>query len=165
MMMVHWYYTVSSALLLSITAASWPYSSYKSASFQPPKLNITTSSSGATDPGYIFVAPRGTVQPAGQAPLIYDNEGNLVYEGPEKMAFNFMVQQLNGADVVTFWAGDISGLGYGYGTVHILDNTYKEIHTVTLNGSFVTPDGVSRSSYIDLHESTITPQKDRKSVV
>lgn len=155
--MVHWYYTACSTLLLSLSAASWPYSSYKSASFQPPKLNITTS--GATDPGYIFVAPRGgSVQPAGQAPLIYDNEGNLVYEGPEKMAFNFMVQQLNGADVITFWAGDIIELGYGYGTVHILDNTYQEIHTVTLNGSFVTPDGSPRPSYIDLHESTITPQ-------
>ncbi|KAJ5650720.1 uncharacterized protein N7484_004443 [Penicillium longicatenatum] len=149
------WYTASSALLLSVTAAAWPYSTYKSIDFQPPTLQINQT--GPTDPGLIFLGPRGGVQPAGQAALIYDNAGNLVYEGPEEVTSNFMVQKLNGSDVITFWAGDMMDIGYGYGSVHILDNTYQEIHTVTLTGNFVTPDNSTKTSYIDLHESKITP--------
>ncbi|KAJ5525612.1 hypothetical protein N7494_012262 [Penicillium frequentans] len=149
------WYTASSALLLSVTAAAWPYSTYKSIDFQPPTLQINQT--GPTDPGFIFLGPRGGVQPAGQAALIYDNAGNLVYEGPEEVTSNFMVQKLNGSDVITFWAGDMMDIGYGYGTVHILDSTYQEIHTVTLTGNFVTPDNSTKTSYIDLHESNITP--------
>jgi hypothetical protein len=66
------------------------------------------------------------------------------------------VQTLNGAQVLTFWSGTMSDLGFGYGAVHILDNTYKEIHTVKLTGDFVTPSGQPEPSYIDLHESKIT---------
>jgi len=154
--MTPWWYTAGSALLLSINVAAWDYSTYKSMDFQPPTLVVNKT--GTTEPGFIFVGPRGGVQPAGQAALIYDDEGNLVYEGPEEVTANFMIQQLNGTDVLTFWAGDMMDIGYGYGTVHILDNTYKEIHTVTLTGDFVTPDNSTKDSYIDLHESRITPR-------
>ncbi|KAJ5168836.1 uncharacterized protein N7482_004430 [Penicillium canariense] len=154
--MAPWWYTASSTLLLSsLSAAAWPYSTYSSMDFQPPQLQVNRT--GTTEPGYIFLGPRGGVQPAGQAALIYDDEGNLVYEGPDEVTANFRVQQLNGEDVITFWAGEMSDLGYGYGAVHILDNSYKEIHTVTLTGAFVTPDSSSKDSYIDLHESYITP--------
>jgi hypothetical protein len=154
--MAPWWYTAGSTLLLSMGAAAWPYSAYTSMPFQPPKLEINQT--GVSDPGYIFLGPRGGIQPAGQAALIYDNVGNLVYEGPEEVTANFRVQTLNGTDVITFWAGDMMDLGYGYGTVHILDNTYQEIHTVTLTGPFVTPDNSTKDSYIDLHESHITPR-------
>lgn len=154
--MAPWWYTATSTLLLSIGAVAWPYSTYNSINFQPPQLKINQT--GTSDPGYIFLGPRGKVQSAGQAALIYDNVGNLVYEGPEEVTSNFRVQTLNGSDVLTFWAGDMIDLGYGYGTVHILDNTYQEIHTVTLTGAFVTPDNSTKESYIDLHESYITPR-------
>ncbi|KAJ6028630.1 hypothetical protein N7540_004206 [Penicillium herquei] len=153
--MTRLWHTASIALLLSLRATAWPYSSFKSASFQPPKLEITQT--GPTDPGFIFLGPHGDIQPAGQAALIYDNNGNLVYEGPQGPVANFRVQQLNGNDVITFWSGDIIPFGYGYGSVHILDNTYREIHTVILTGNFVTPDDSKKISYIDLHESYITP--------
>lgn len=150
-----WWYTAGSTLLLSMRAVAWPYLSYKSIYFQPPELVVNQT--GASDPGYIFLGPRGGIQPAGTAALIYDNAGNLVYEGPEEETSNFRVQSLNGTNVITFWAGVMTDRGYGYGTVHILDNTYKEIHTVTLTGDFVTPDNSTKPSYIDLHESYITP--------
>lgn len=153
--MVPTWFSASIALSMSLGAAAWPYTTYKSMPFQPPTLEVNQT--GTTADGLVFVGPRGSVSTAGQAALIYDNEGNLVYEGPEEVTANFMVQQLNGEDVITFWAGDMLSVGYGYGTVHILDNTYKEIHTVTLSGAFVTPDGQPRDSYIDLHESHITP--------
>ncbi|KAJ6139070.1 hypothetical protein N7471_005556 [Penicillium samsonianum] len=67
-----------------------------------------------------------------------------------------MVQKFFGKDVITFWAGDMMSIGYGYGTVHILDDSYKDIYTVQLTGNFVTPDGSSKDSYCDMHESLIT---------
>ncbi|KAJ5724437.1 hypothetical protein N7493_006165 [Penicillium malachiteum] len=154
--MTPWWYTASITLLLSLRATAWPHWSFKSASFQPPKLKITQT--GPTEPGFIFLGPRGGgIQPAGEAPIIYDNNGNLVWEGPQEPVSNFKVQQLNGRDVITFWSGETIPLGFGYGSVHILDNTYQEINTVTLTGHFVTPDGSQKDSYIDLHESYITP--------
>lgn len=151
--MAPWWYT-GSALVLSLQAAAWDYSTYSSMDFQPPKLEVNTT--GRTDPGYIFIGPRGDVQDAGSAALIYDNNGDLVYEGPKEVTANFRVQKLFGKDVITFWAGDMMSIGFGYGTVHILDDTYKEIYTVELTGNFVTPDGSTKDSYCDLHESFIT---------
>ncbi|CAI7601172.1 unnamed protein product [Penicillium manginii] len=154
--MMPWWYTASSTLLLSLGAAAWDYSTYNSTGFQPP--NLVVNKTGTTEPGFIFLGPRGGVQTAGQAALIYDDEENLVYEGPEEVTANFMVQELNNEPVITFWAGDMMDIGYGYGSVHILDRSYKEIYTVTLQGAFVTPDNSTKDSYIDLHESHITPR-------
>ncbi|KAJ5923183.1 hypothetical protein N7454_008428 [Penicillium verhagenii] len=155
--MTPWWYITSSLLLISVNTctATWPYWNFRSSGFKPPKLKINNT--GPTGPGLIFLGPRGYVQSTGQAALIYDNLGNLVYEGPGDTTSNFMVQKLKGSDVITFWAGEIIDVGYGYGAVHILDNTYQEIYTVTLTGDFLTPDNLTRHSYIDLHESQITP--------
>lgn len=155
--MISWPYTTTTTLLLLLGAAAWPYWTYNSTDLRPPRLKINAT--GTTESGFIFIGPRGDVQPAGRAPLIYDNDGNLVYEGPEQVVANFRVQQLKGIDVITFWAGEmLPDMGYGYGSVHILDNTYQEIHTITLTDYFVTPDNSSKDSYIDMHESLITSQ-------
>lgn len=148
-------FAACSALLLATQAAAdtFPYSTYRTAPYTPPQIKVTKS--GQTDPGYIFVGPRGN-QPQGTAALIYDEDGHLVYQGPEEVTANFKVQKLFNEDVITFWAGNMMDLGFGYGTVHILDNTYREIYTVTLQDNFVSPDGAPRDSYIDLHESHVT---------
>jgi hypothetical protein len=141
-------------LLDQALAADWPFWAYKTARFQPPQLNITTAGE-APNPGYLFLGPRG-VQANGTAALIYDQAGNLVYQGPDEVTANLDVQTLSGQPVLTFWAGTMLEVGFGYGVVHILDNTYKEIHTVSLPGDFVTTTGTPAPSYIDLHESKIT---------
>ncbi|RAK97363.1 arylsulfotransferase family protein [Aspergillus ibericus CBS 121593] len=143
----------SALLLTQVAADNFPFTGYRTAPYLPPQIKITKS--GKTDPGYLFIGPRGN-QAHGTAALIYDEDGNLVYEGPEEVTANFRVQKLYNEDVITFWAGDMMELGFGYGTVHILDNTYREIYTVTLPDNFVSPDGLPRDSYIDLHESHIT---------
>lgn len=145
------------ALLLSLGAVAddWPYSNFTTGPWHPPVLDVNKTD--AADPGYIFIGPRGN-NPAGIAALIYDNDGNLVYQGPTEVTSNFRTQKLWGKDVITFWAGDMTQLGFGFGTVHILDDTYKEIYTVQLKDHFVTPDGEPRESYIDLHESHVTPR-------
>lgn len=152
---MHWA-TFGAALLFSLQAVAnnWPYFTAASQSFRPPRLQISTGGN-KPDPGYIFFGPRGN-EAEGTAALIYDLNGDLVYQGPGQVTANFKVQRLYNQDVITFWAGDMMLLGYGYGTVHILDNTYTEIYTVQLQDSFMTPDGQPRDSYIDLHESHIT---------
>ncbi|PLB55589.1 hypothetical protein P170DRAFT_452914 [Aspergillus steynii IBT 23096] len=142
-------------LLLSLGAVAdnWPFVTLATAPFVPPELHVTKS--GETDPGYIFIGPRGN-QDQGTAALIYSDDGHLVYQGPTEVAANFKVQKLFNEDVITFWAGNMMKLGFGYGTVHILDNTYQEIYTVRLQDNFVSPEGDHQESYIDLHESHIT---------
>lgn len=149
--------TIGATLFFSLSALAndWPYLTAATAPFRPPQLEV--SKSGTTDPGYLFIGPRGNEQ-SGTAALIYDEDGNLVYQGPEEVTANFKIQRLFNQDVITFWAGDMMKLGYGYGTVHILDNTYREIYTVRLQDDIVTPDDQPRESYIDLHESHITEQ-------
>ncbi|KAE8367864.1 ASST-domain-containing protein [Aspergillus caelatus] len=154
--MARGFLAVFSTLLLSMGALAedtWPYMTLQTADFTPPQLEVKKT--GTTDPGYIFIGPRGN-QPNGTAALIYDEDGNLVYQGPTEVSANFKVQNLYNKDVITFWAGNMMELGFGYGTVHILDDTYEEIYTVTLPGNFISPDGVVRDSYIDLHESHVT---------
>lgn len=146
-----------STLLLSLGAIAdeWPYTNFTTGPWHPPELHVTKTD--AADPGLIFIGPRGN-QPAGIAALIYDNNGDLVYQGPNEVTSNFRTQKLWGKDVITFWAGDMTQLGFGFGTVHILDDTYHEIYTVQLQDNFLTPDGKPRESYIDLHESHVTPR-------
>ncbi|KAL4886940.1 ASST-domain-containing protein [Aspergillus karnatakaensis] len=144
------------ALLLSLEAFAedtWPFMTLQTAPFLPPQVAVTKS--GVTDPGYIFVGPRGN-QEQGIAALIYDEDANLIYQGPQEVTANFKVQRLFNENVITFWAGDMMKLGFGYGTVHILDSTYREIYTVKLQQDFVSPDGQPRDSFIDLHESRVT---------
>lgn len=140
-------------LSLCVAEDTWPYMTLQTAPYQPPQIQVTKS--GTTDPGYLFVGPRGN-KPEGTAALIYDEDGHLVYQGPDEVTANFRVQRLFNQDVITFWAGNMTDLGFGYGTVHILDNTYREIYTVTLQGNFVTPDHSVPESFIDLHESHIS---------
>ncbi|KAJ5918587.1 hypothetical protein N7466_010579 [Penicillium verhagenii] len=149
------------ALFLSASAnaladATWNDYTYMTGPWQPPQLEV--SKTGDIDPGLIFIPIRNN-NTAGSAVTIYDNDGALVYQGPEEITMDFKMQKLFGKNVITFWSGvpKMSG-GYGYGTVHILDETYREIYTVKLTGDFQTASGNTWDSYIDVHENTITPR-------
>lgn len=147
----------AAAIFLGLQAAgaSWPYNTYVTEPFQPPQLGVNVS--GTPAPGYIFVGPRGE-QPNGTAALIYDQDGSLVYQSPGAVTSNVNVQTLFGKPVLTYWDGDMLTIGFGYGLVHVLDDTYNEIYTVTLPGDIIPVDGSPRASYIDLHESQLTPR-------
>ncbi|KAJ5953324.1 hypothetical protein N7454_000220 [Penicillium verhagenii] len=149
------------ALFLSASAnaladATWNDYTYMTGPWQPPQLEVNKT--GDIDPGLIFIPIRNN-NTAGSAVTIYDNDGALVYQGPEEITMDFKMQKLFGKNVINFWSGvpKMSG-GYGYGTVHILDETYKEIYTVKLTGDFQTASGKTWDSYIDVHENTITPR-------
>lgn len=142
----------------SATEAYWPYSSFTTGPWEPPKLQLNKT--GGIDPGLFFIPIRNE-NSLGSAVTIYDNDGEMVYQGPEEKSMNFRVQKLFDQDVITFWSGEVEIVGgYGYGKVHILDTTYREIYTITLtdnwNSKFVTATGKSHDSYIDVHEHQIT---------
>jgi hypothetical protein len=136
------------------TEAYWPYTSFKTGPWQPPQLQLNKTA--GFDPSLIFIPIRNE-NTLGTAVTIYDNDGEMVYQGPEAASMDFRVQRLFGEDVLTYWSGELEiGGGYGYGKVHILDKTYQEIHTITLTDKFVTANNETRDSYIDVHEHYIT---------
>lgn len=149
-----------SAGALASDVAAWTNYQYKTGDWEPPQLVIEQN--GNAEPGMIFLPVRNS-NDAGTAVTIYDNSGHLVYQGPQEITMDFKVQTLFGKPVLTFWSGtpQISG-GYGYGQVHILDSTYREIYTITLKEDFQTADGKSWDSYIDVHEHIIT---DRNTII
>lgn len=68
--------------------------------------------------------------------------------------------------MLTYWTGPFAAndfAGHGFDIVKILNTTYREIYTVDLNdSSFIAGDEMNNSaypSYIDNHESLITPQE------
>ena len=143
--------------LVRLAESAWPANQFVTEpSIKAPQLHVQAGAQQA--PGYIFLGPRNDGANA-SAPLIYDQMGNLVYQGTQGTVANFGVQMYNNAPVITYWEGTMLDRGFGYGSVHVLDNTYKEIATVTLPSdlNFVSPDGNSYPSYIDLHESQFTP--------
>lgn len=135
----------------------WPYATFQTGAWQPPHLLLRTIGSGI-DPGKIFMGVRNINEEEGTAPTIYDNNGDMVWQGPHRKSMDFKMQKLFGQDVITYWDGETGVLGYGYGRVHVLDNMYRNIYTITLQDDIVTPNGVPRESYVDVHEHLITPR-------
>lgn len=129
--------------------------SFQTGEWQPPCLSLNKT--GETDPGYLFIGVRKYKQ-AGNAPTIFDNNGNMVWQGPHGENMDFKVQKLFGRDVITYWDAQPDIRVLGYGSTHILDTSYQEIFTVTLNDDFQTASGKRVDSYIDGHEHYITPQ-------
>ncbi|KAJ5227431.1 uncharacterized protein N7469_007437 [Penicillium citrinum] len=124
----------------SATEAYWPYTSFKTGPWEPPQLQINKTD--GIDPGLFFIPIRNE-NPLGSAVTIYDND-----ETVRSGCYHILVREV-----------EIVG-GYGYGKVHILDTTYREIYTITLTDNsdfkFVTATGKSHDSYIDVHEHQIT---------
>lgn len=140
---------------LAFGETDWPYELFQTGNWQPPHLSL--SEIGETDPGYIFIGVRKSNK-AGTAPTIFDNNGDMVWQGPQGENLDFKMQKLFGKDVITYWDAQPDLRVLGYGATHILDSTYKEIYTVTLHDDFHTPSGKNFDSYIDGHEHYITPQ-------
>lgn len=152
-------------------ANSWPYQTFVTEpDFHPPVLDISKTVD-ATDGLFFFVQTFFATAPGPRAiaPLIMTEGSDVVWHGPNPvsggLSANLAVQQLHGKDVLTYWTGSfaINGIAlHGFGIVKILDTTYREIYTVGLNdSSFIAGDGRNNSaypSYIDNHESRITPQ-------
>lgn len=139
----------------ALAADNWPYQTFTTASWQIPRLSINET--GDVGQGYIFLALQGERAPA-IGPTIYDGNGDLVYQGSHANARGFKVQNVAGQDMITFWSGQYVDPGYSYGTVHVLDNAYNELYTITLEDNYITPDGRAQPSYLDAREHLVTPE-------
>ncbi|KAL9594819.1 MAG: hypothetical protein Q9219_006810 [cf. Caloplaca sp. 3 TL-2023] len=145
----------------------WPYRTFATdPDFHAPVLEISRNRS-ATDGLFVFAPlPFVPVYPDRFiGGLIMDQLGNPVWHTPNEGVGQLQVQQLNGQNVLTFFTGGLGGNSidaHGFGAITILDNTYRQIGAVTLNnGTFLSGDSLQNApqpSYVDIHESLITPQ-------
>ena len=139
----------------------WPYQVFKSATFNPPQLQVTTNGKHLA-PGLLFFDPTDFTPvnaTQDQAPLIMTDAGQLVWNGPYLDATNFRVASYEGKDILTFWSGlSTAGanIGHGYGNVTFLDSSYTKILTVCPKLGLVTPDNTTYPCEADFHESYIT---------
>jgi len=119
---------------------------------RPPAITVTQFPGGASQPPYIFVAPRGyTSTSIGQSGLmIVDRNGGLVWFGPPLggTPLNFTTQQYRGQPVLTWSAGVVNEVGVTTGTSYIADSSYRVIATVKAGNGAQT----------DLHDFKLTPQ-------
>lgn len=137
----------------------WPLQSFESSSIKTPFLNVTKN--GKSELGYLFFSPMDMVRGTGY-PAIYQDDGELVWQGPEGDNFAFQVQMLNGEPVLTYFQGLLNPVvGFGIGSISILNSSYHEIHHVTLPGelNFKTIyDPKPFQSYMNIQEDFITDQ-------
>ena len=119
---------------------------------RPPAITVTQAAGGASQPPYIFVAPRGyTSTSIGQSGLmIVDRDGGLVWFGQPLggTPLNFTTQEYRGKPVLTWSAGVVNEVGVTTGTSYIADSSYRVIATVKAGNGAQT----------DLHDFKLTPQ-------
>ncbi|KAI5480533.1 arylsulfotransferase [Pseudohyphozyma bogoriensis] len=126
-----------------------PTQSFYTSDLLPPALNFKTNSSSASS-NYTFLSYRGTdaVQPA---PIIVDNNGDLVWSGADQGISNTMdllVQEYQGEPVLTTFVGDFYAAGYGMGHWLMMNSSYDIIKNVTVLNQ--------TESTSDFHEFVIT---------
>ena len=101
---------------------------------------------------YTFVSPIGLSGAASHGqpgPLILDAAGHPVWQGTLPagvVAMNFRPQTYAGRQVLTWWQGQTSPLGYGIGVDEIVDSSYRTVATVQAGNGYPA----------DMHEFTLT---------
>jgi hypothetical protein len=114
----------------------------------PPQLQVT-SRGETTSSGYLFAAPYSGPGPSG--PMIFDDEGNLVWFHPlstQLAAANLQVQQYGPEQVLTWWEGHVTPEGFGQGEEIIDNEAYHQIGSVHAGNGY----------QADLHDFHITPR-------
>jgi hypothetical protein len=113
---------------------------------EPPYISVTARSP-QTSAGLLFAAPYGG--PGASGPMIFDEQGNLVWFDPLPTgteATNLQLQQLEGRPVLSWWQGYVAPQGFGEGEEVIANDAYQLIDHVRAGN------GLSA----DLHDFHIT---------
>ncbi|KAJ9640408.1 hypothetical protein H2201_002547 [Coniosporium apollinis] len=110
---------------------------------------ITTPGEGVSNGSHLFVSPRGTAV-SNPSPMIVDAGTLSVVWSAEEYgtAFDVKVQQYNGEDYLTFWAGETFRQGYGHGYYYMLNSSYDVVYNLT---------AVNLTVPGDIHEFLLTP--------
>ncbi|KAJ9269291.1 hypothetical protein DTO212C5_4563 [Paecilomyces variotii] len=149
------------------SSKKWPYQTFRSVDYHPPQLKVTRNANvtglDANSTGYLFITPTGA-DAADQGPIIIsDHDSELIWQGPTGTAFGFQAHTFEGRPVISYWTGTAfpDPRGFGYGVIKVLDQSYQQIHQVSLpqvteHGVFYSGDNMTYPSYVDIHENFVT---------
>ncbi|WP_169735476.1 arylsulfotransferase family protein [Actinokineospora inagensis] len=114
----------------------------------PPVIKVDTNTA-PTSPGLILLTPKATTNEQ-MGPMLVDDSGNPLWfdqRGDKiRLVMNAQKQTYRGKPVLMWWEGAFIPLGWGMGTVTIVDDHYRTVAQVGVDNS------------IDLHAIKITPQ-------
>ncbi|KAF3480131.1 uncharacterized protein GIQ15_05478 [Arthroderma uncinatum] len=141
----------------TVPNSTWPIQTYHSTDIRAGSFNTTKY--GETEPGYIFVTP--WVGGRSGHPSIYQDDGQLIWQGPEGNIYGFRPQTLHDEPMLVYWEGPFTKEGYGYGAVNLLNSSYHPAHKITLSDEYFKTiyEPQTFPSYIDLHEGIIENDK------
>jgi hypothetical protein len=107
---------------------------------KPPVIDIDHPATGKVGDGLLFISPKV------DGPMIFDDQGDLVYFKPSTEAADFRTQTYQGKPVLTWWEGPFNAGGYTEGTNIIADRHYRELTRVLAGNGY----------QADLHEFNLT---------
>lgn len=136
---------------------SYPHSpKFVTSKARVPILNFREFNNECNDGQYYFITPRGW-KVSDPGPMILDATGILLwtkhYENKYGgQAYDFKVQTYRGEQYLTFWLGDDTRRGHGFGHYYMLSESYEIVHKIGRSN------GSSATLPADLHDFVITDQ-------
>lgn len=117
----------------------------------PPRVEVTGPEAATDDDRLVLLGVKDRENGApmnGQ--LITTTAGDPVWiqpMGDTRWTYDLRVQRYRGEPVLTWWRGNTFPFGYGEGELVVMDSSYREIATVTTDGT-----------HADFHDGTLTPE-------
>ena len=144
----------------------YPYRTYQSFDLISPQIRKLVDSPACDDGLYTFLTPRGfSIWDPGNA--ILDNNGDLIWaKSTGGQAYDLRVQNFNGKQYLSYWAGDDRVRGHGMGDYFMVGTYLYELSPITyaegclqLNTSYQEEFKISALNNLtaDLHEMVVTP--------
>ncbi|KAI5370447.1 Putative arylsulfotransferase [Septoria linicola] len=140
----------------------WPFQIFKSSPARPPVVKLTQTPNTKLAPGLIFITLYQTegyrVRMPG--PIIFTDQGRLVWFGPTGNTANFRWQQLNGKPTLLFWMRDGPAVrGHGYGNITLLNQDYSTKTVLCPQYGLTTANHGDPHCEADLHEAHVVSSR------
>ena len=127
--------------------AGWAYVSRPD--LTPPRTDVTGPAEGEDEDRLVLLGVKDQENGAPMnGPVITTADGEPVWVlpmGDTRWTYDLRVQRYRGEPVLTWWRGDTFPFGYGEGELVVMDDSYREIATVTTPGT-----------HADFHDGTLT---------
>jgi hypothetical protein len=103
----------------------YPVQRYRSTNLVAPRLNVLQSSPECDSSLYTLFTPRGPLTSEPQATIL-DQDGHLIWttSWQGQQIYNLMVQEYQGKNYLTFWAGNDAVGGHGAGIYYMVSPTF-----------------------------------------